>query len=51
MKSSLMSLAAEAEATAESAGINPWVVGLITFGILMLLLLLTYGFRNVRTRH
>lgn len=51
MKSSLMTFAAEAEATAESAGINPWVAGLIAFGILMLLLLLTYSFRNVRSRH
>lgn len=51
MKSSLVTFAAEAEATAESAGINPWIVGLIAFGILMLLLLLTYAFRNVHTRH
>lgn len=51
MKSSLMTFAAEAEAAAETAGINPWIAGLIAFGILMLLLLITYGFRNVHTRH
>lgn len=51
MKSSLMTFAAEAEATSEAAAVNPYVIGLVTFGIFMLMLLITYGFRNVGSRH
>ncbi|WP_193312956.1 hypothetical protein [Georgenia subflava] len=51
MKSSLMTFAQEAEHAAEAAAVNPWVLGGITLGIALLLLLLTYGFRNIHTRH
>ncbi len=51
MKSSLVTFAAEAEATAEAATVNPYVLGLVTFSAFVLLLLLTYAFRNVSHRH
>ena len=51
MKSSLVMFAAqEAEQTAATA-VSPYVLGGLTLAIFVLLLLVTYGFRNVHTRH
>jgi len=53
MKSSLVMFAAEQVEHAEAGGaaVSPYVLGALTLAIFVLLLLVTYGFRNVHTRH
>ncbi|MFD1504769.1 hypothetical protein ACFSBG_03670 [Georgenia yuyongxinii] len=51
MKIALAQFAAEAESGAEAAAVNPWVLGLVAFSVFVLLLLLTYSFRNTYHRH
>jgi hypothetical protein len=53
MKSSLVMFAAQEAEQAEAAGVavSPYVLGAITLAVFVLLLLVTYGFRNVHTRH
>lgn len=53
MKNSLVMFAAEQAEQAEAAGaaVNPYVLGGLTLAIFVLLLMVTYGFRNVHTRH
>ncbi|UNX53778.1 hypothetical protein MF406_12405 [Georgenia sp. TF02-10] len=51
MTSSLVTFAEEAEHAAETAAINPYVAGALTLAIFVVLLMVTYAFRNVRTRH
>lgn len=51
MTSSLVRFAAETQTTSSSLPVEPWVLGVLTFGIFVLLLLLTYSFRHTYHRH
>lgn len=52
MKSSLVMFAAQEAEQAEAAvAVSPYVLGAITLAIAIFLLLVTYAFRNVHTRH
>ena len=53
MKSSLVMFAAQEadKAEAAAAAVSPYVLGAITLAIAIFLLLVTYAFRNVHTRH
>jgi hypothetical protein len=53
VKSSLVMFAAQEAEQAEAAGaaVSPYVLGAITLAIFIFLLLVTYAFRNVHTRH
>lgn len=46
-----MNAVLQAAAEAESTAVAPAVVGLLTFGVLVSLLLVTYAFRNIGQRH
>lgn len=52
MKSSLVTFATqEAQQAAEATAISPYLLGGITLCAFVFLLLLTYAFRNVGSRH
>lgn len=51
MKSSLVMFAAQEADKAETAAVSPYVLGALALAIFVLLLLVTYGFRNVHSRH
>ena len=53
MTSSLVTFAAEAQSqtTSPILTVEPWVLGVLTLGAFVLLLLLTYAFRHTYHRH
>ena len=51
MTSSLVNLAQQTEEHASTLAMPAYMFGLIAFGILLLMLLVTLAYRNVHTRH
>ena len=53
MASSLVTFAAEVQSqtTSPTLTVEPWVLGVLTFGVFVLLLLFTFAFRHTYHRH